>query len=104
MLNEYIYEYNFYYNYPVNSNDEKFTVYEFIGNLYTLKMTYFTIKEYMEACNLKPVQAKKQIEKMLDMNVISRLMNGGEYKYQVVSKLLTYAINRNKDIKRVNSI
>ena len=67
-------------------------------------MTYFTIKEYMEACNLKPVQAKKQIEKMLDMNVISRLMNGGEYKYQVVSKLLTYAINRNKDIKRVNSI
>ena len=48
-LNEYIYEYNFYYNYPVNSNDEKFTVYEFIGNLYTLKMTYFTIKEYMEA-------------------------------------------------------
>ena len=103
-LNEYIYEYNFYYNYPVNSNDEKFTVYEFIGNLYTLKMTYFTIKEYMEACNLKPVQAKKQIEKMLDMNVISRLMNGGEYKYQVVSKLLTYAINRNKDIKRVNSI
>lgn len=103
-LNEYIYDYNFYYNYPINSNQEKFTIYEFIGNLYTLKKTHFTIREYMEACHLKPAQAKKQIEKMFEMNVISRLMNGGEYTYQVVSKLLTYAINRNKDIKGINSI
>lgn len=103
-FNEYIYEYNFYYDYPMNSNQEKFTVYEFIGNLYTLKKTYFTIKEYTEACHLTPAQTKKQIEKMLEMNVISRLMSEGEYKYQVVSKLLTYAINRNKDIKGINSI
>ncbi|ASC93836.1 hypothetical protein Sdiek2_1821 [Sulfurospirillum diekertiae] len=103
-FNDYIYEYNFYYDYPMNSNQEKFTVYEFIGNLYALKKTYFTIKEYTEACHLTPAQTKKQIEKMLEMNVISRLMSEGEYKYQVVSKLLTYAINRNKNIKGINSI
>ena len=36
-LKEYIYEYNFYYNSPRMGDSQKFTVYEFIGNLYTLE-------------------------------------------------------------------
>lgn len=103
-LKEYIYEYNFYYNYPINSNKEKFTVYEFIGNLNTLGTTFFTIKDYCDSCELKISQANKQIEKVLGMKLVSKLRNEGKFKYKVESNLLTYAINRNMDIKGINSI
>lgn len=103
-LKDYIYEYNFYYNYPITIKSQQFTVYEFIGNLFTLNTTVFTLKEYTDVCNLNNTQAKKQIDRMLEMKLVSTLRQDGKFLYKVVSKLLTHAINRKMDIKGVNSI
>ena len=103
-LKEFIYEYNFYYNYPIMAENQKFTVYEFIGNLYTLKNTVFTLADYSDVCNLISAQAQKQIDKMLEMKLICKLRLEGKTTYKVVSNLLIHAINRNMDIKGINSI
>lgn len=103
-LEEFIYEYNFYYNYPIMAQAQKFTVYEFIGNLYTLKNTIFTLKDYCDSCSLNKTQAEKQIDRMLEMKLISKLRLDGRTTYKVISNLLVYSINRNMDIKGINSI
>ncbi|MGJ0322546.1 P-loop ATPase, Sll1717 family [Aliarcobacter cryaerophilus] len=102
-LEEFIYEYNFYYNYPIMSENQKFTVYEFIGNLYTLKKIFFTLKEYAEICGFQNKQAENQIERMIEMKLICKLRLEGKTTYKVLSNLLTYAINRDMRIKNVNS-
>lgn len=102
-LKEYIYEYNFYYNYPRMGDSQKFTVYEFIGNLYTLNKTIFILKDYSDSCNLNNTQAQKQIDRMLEMKLVCKLRQEGKTIYKLVSNLLVYAINRNLDIKGINS-
>mgnify|MGYP003494803791 FL=1 len=86
------------------AENQKFTVYEFIGNLYTLKNTVFTLADYSDVCNLISAQAQKQIDKMLEMKLICKLRLEGKTTYKVVSNLLIHAINRNMDIKGINSI
>lgn len=101
-VREYIYEYNFYYNYPITTSNKNLTVYEFIANLYLTKKVVFHLTDYSKACNLKKSTSTSHINKMLDMKLVSKIRLEGKSHYKIVSKLLAHALNRELIIKNVH--